>query len=450
MATQNNVSKNYTLAEIEEYLSMLQEKSTLAFIPTLVYLSLLIVVGSIGNSLVLVVYSTKMFRTPLRVFIMSMAVFDLLINILIIPGEIYDMFHIWTFQLPVECQIRMYLNGLLVFSSAFLLVAIATTRYKMVCRPFEKQVSLTQSKYICGLVVLISSVISIPHGLIHGSQTRKTPEPNIEGHYCQVDDSYYPTVWPTLNSAFFVLLFVSCSSVIIYFYICIGNTSWRQSKHFTTNKNNLVTRTVINTSEISTSMIDEDEITSPSLSDKGQTKDGCISSDRSLCDRIEIEKVQRLSKETRDNSNIYKNVEMEKHGNKIDVYSNRDTKQSVNVTDVSKSQLNNKQKNRYQKVGSNRTRSLFGKTSLMMLTVTLVFFIGFLPFLALNVFAAISPDTVSSLTGVALSFYQLFLYSYFLNSAANPIIYSLLDRKFKNECSRLFKYCHVIQSNVQN
>ncbi|XP_055897714.1 uncharacterized protein LOC106067079 isoform X2 [Biomphalaria glabrata] len=145
MATQNNVSKNYTLAEIEEYLSMLQEKSTLAFIPTLVYLSLLIVVGSIGNSLVLVVYSTKMFRTPLRVFIMSMAVFDLLINILIIPGEIYDMFHVWNFKLPTVCKIRRFYSATFIISSALVLVAIATASSVQAASPVSVQAASPDS-----------------------------------------------------------------------------------------------------------------------------------------------------------------------------------------------------------------------------------------------------------------------------------------------------------------
>ncbi|KAK0045153.1 olfactory receptor 5K2, partial [Biomphalaria pfeifferi] len=73
------------MGEIKADLSQLQQESTLAFIPALIYLSLLIVTGSIGNCLVLVVYFTKIIKTPLRIFIMGNTVVDFLIMVIVIP-----------------------------------------------------------------------------------------------------------------------------------------------------------------------------------------------------------------------------------------------------------------------------------------------------------------------------------------------------------------------------
>nr|KAI8726122.1 G-protein coupled receptor 84-like isoform X2 [Biomphalaria glabrata] len=206
------VSKNYTTEEIQEYLSLLQHQSTLAFIPTLVYLSVLLVVGSTGNCLVLVVYCTKMTRTPIRIFIISMAVVDLFINIILIPGELYDMFHVWDFDLPILCKIRRFLNCVTIMFSILVLVAIAITRYRAVCCSPVKFVSIKQALIICVLISTISIILSINYGLLNGRQTKKTPNPQIFGHFCDIDDRYIGSKRFQVGTGIFVV-FVLASTI---------------------------------------------------------------------------------------------------------------------------------------------------------------------------------------------------------------------------------------------
>ena len=70
-----------------EYLQELQEKTTLTMIPALVGVILIAVVGVIGNSLVLYIYSTKFPLNGTRVFILVIAGFDLFINVVVLPGK---------------------------------------------------------------------------------------------------------------------------------------------------------------------------------------------------------------------------------------------------------------------------------------------------------------------------------------------------------------------------
>ncbi|KAK0045157.1 alpha-2Db adrenergic receptor [Biomphalaria pfeifferi] len=88
-----------------------------------------------------------------------------------------------------------------------------------------------------------------------------------------------------------------------------------------------------------------------------------------------------------------------------------------------------------------KRRSLFGRTSWMMITVSLVFIIGFIPFLGLNFYKTAAPESYASLKGISLAMYQLFSRSYLLNSAVNPIVYSLLDPTFRKECLK-FLTCY--------
>ncbi|KAI8779038.1 C5a anaphylatoxin chemotactic receptor 1, partial [Biomphalaria glabrata] len=122
---ETNVYKNITSDERREYLSVLQQESTIAFIPTFVYLGLLAIVGIPGNSLVIIVYLTKMTMKPLSIFIISMAVIDLITCLLILPGILYFLLHMWDFNDPLTCQFFLALIALLVMSSALMLVSIA-------------------------------------------------------------------------------------------------------------------------------------------------------------------------------------------------------------------------------------------------------------------------------------------------------------------------------------
>ncbi|KAK0045150.1 tyramine receptor Ser-2 [Biomphalaria pfeifferi] len=101
-----------------------------------------------------------------------------------------------------------------------------------------------------------------------------------------------------------------------------------------------------------------------------------------------------------------------------------------------------KKSSRKQGGALKKQQKQLNRTHLMMLTVTLVFFLGFLPYLCLNVLLVVSPETVASLKGWSLVMYQFFLDSCFVNLAANPVIYSLLDQKFKTICINMLKNKH--------
>ncbi|CAL1542178.1 unnamed protein product, partial [Lymnaea stagnalis] len=203
-----NYSDGFNYSDRIQHLDALQRETNIIMIPSIVFLCLISTTGVIGNSLVLVVYSCRFSRSAVRTFMKAVAVLDLLINTLVIPAEIYDMFHAWDFDQPLVCRVRRFFNAQTTSASGFLLVAIAVTRYRKICRPFDRQVNITEAKRICGVTVLVSSVVSIPYGIINGRKTRKSSVPGINGCYCSVDDSYDGTKWPVVNSSFFVLVFL--------------------------------------------------------------------------------------------------------------------------------------------------------------------------------------------------------------------------------------------------
>nr|KAI8726121.1 G-protein coupled receptor 84-like isoform X2 [Biomphalaria glabrata] len=236
MTTNQTISLNYTLEEIKEYLSVLQHESTLTFIPTLIYLSLLIVVGSIGNCLVLIIYLTRMTKKSMRIFIISMALVDLFINIVLIPGEMYNMFYVWDFEYPNLCKIRRFLNSASSMFSVLILVAIAITRYRAVCSSPVKIISTTHAKITCAFFAAFSCFLSIPYGMINGRQTKETPNPKIFGHFCDIDDRYVHTKWPSFCSAIFLLFIVVSSMFTLASYASIRYKVRRHNANMKLNK----------------------------------------------------------------------------------------------------------------------------------------------------------------------------------------------------------------------
>ncbi|CAG5122799.1 unnamed protein product [Candidula unifasciata] len=229
--TINNSSLlNISDQDKSQYLAYLQEQTTKGMIPAMVYLIILAVVGFVGNCLVLFVYSQKFKQTSTRVFIMAIACFDIITNVIAIPGEIYDMFHIWDFDQPMVCKTRLFFNAFTTMVAAMVLVAVAVVRYRKICKPFKKQVTIKMARIISVILAMLSLLFSIPYALINGRQTKPTPQNGTMGYECTIDDSYVGTIWPLMNGAFFIFLFIVCSIPLVVMYIMIGVTAWKHSK----------------------------------------------------------------------------------------------------------------------------------------------------------------------------------------------------------------------------
>ncbi|KAH9491994.1 hypothetical protein Btru_029588 [Bulinus truncatus] len=226
----NNQSAGLNEFEISHYLDELNRETIIIMIPSIIYLIILGLVGFIGNSLVLFVYSRKFSRTPTRIFILSIASFDLITNTVVIPGEIYDLFHLWDFDKVYICKVRLFFNAFTTMVAAMVLVAVAVARYRKICKPFGWQITVTHAKVISVSMAVASLLFSVPYAIINGRQTKPAPRAGINGHECTIDDSYLNTMWPMMNAAFFILLFVVCSTPLVVLYVLIGIKAWRHSK----------------------------------------------------------------------------------------------------------------------------------------------------------------------------------------------------------------------------
>ncbi|XP_059168834.1 uncharacterized protein LOC131950638 [Physella acuta] len=226
-----NITAVPNISELErlQYLGELQQHTSLVMIPAMIFLITLSITGLIGNSLVLFVYSQRFRKTSTRIYVLAIASFDIVANVLCIPGEIYDMFHIWDFDNRPLCRARLFFNAFSTLSSAMVLLAVAVARYRKVCVPYGWQTTIKQAQYVSVLISFLGVLFSIPYVLINGRQTKKTPRSDISGYECTTDDDYVNTIWPLLNGGFFFVLFIFCCVPFICLYVRIGLQAWRHS-----------------------------------------------------------------------------------------------------------------------------------------------------------------------------------------------------------------------------
>ncbi|CAL1543742.1 unnamed protein product [Lymnaea stagnalis] len=269
-------------------------------------------------------------------------------------------------------------------------------RYRKICQPFEWQITIAQSKIIAAAIAIISLLCAIPYGILHGRQKKVTKLPGIHGYTCEFDDAYNATIWPMVNSILFISIFVFGSIPMLVFYALIGRLARRHGK---ASINTIIT---VNShqddviSDVTTKSTDDCIVSSPMVEKAGQTS--------------------TIVRWNETSSTLHTSLAEAKSGQQC----------QATITNATTAP------------GKTLRPEGLSRTTLMLLAVSLVFVISFLRFLTLECFKATAPRAFSSLSGPSLVLFHLFHRSFLINSAANPIIYSVCNIKFRKECLKLF------------
>ncbi|XP_005097992.1 muscarinic acetylcholine receptor M2 isoform X2 [Aplysia californica] len=523
---------NVTDTERMAYLAELQEYTTRIMLPTIVLLVCFAVVGFFGNILVLIVYYRKVRGKSALVFIMAIAGFDLFTNMTAIPAEIYAMFHFWHFDAAHLCRARYFSTSVTIVSSACLLLVFSVDRYRKICRPFGRQLTVRQAKVLCVSITVFSSVASVPVLVLFGTMTRPTHRPDIVGNQCSIDDSFINTIWPTVYMGFLLFLFLSCFiplvvlNVLVLIAACgrgrvrvfsisspahLHDNSENNSQSSTTSpetcdnaskarnespstskegsafRSRLMGRVASQTGEMGMVFSRENDgsdkigegklcgATEDTSDRKPKATDFCCSEHRktkqvSVPSAKMVSFIQTSAQEDciRPDPNST-NAEKDK-GQITAVIPGTSKEQNIKKknpagekTDMSVTNPNRKLKPRILQIltseakkkspastlGQPAQRHSIGKTTTKLIIVSAVYIISFIPFFSVMLFYLTSVAKFKTMDDVSLTLCNLFLRFYYLNSAANPVIYSLCDAVFWRDCLQLLK-CKGKVRNTQN
>uniref|UniRef100_A0A665V6T2 D(4) dopamine receptor-like n=1 Tax=Echeneis naucrates TaxID=173247 RepID=A0A665V6T2_ECHNA len=191
--------------------------------PALVFGVVLIVIITGGNVLVcLSVYLEKALKTTTNYFIVSLAFADLLLAVLVLPLFVYAEFQggVWTLNM-LMCDCLMTMDVMLCTASIFNLCAISVDRFIAVSIPLNynrkhvdhRQVILLSATWLLALAVASPVIFGINN------------VPNRDPTECKLEDNNY-VVYSSVCS-----FFIPCPiMLLLYFGVFRGLQRWEESR----------------------------------------------------------------------------------------------------------------------------------------------------------------------------------------------------------------------------
>ena len=215
---------NETETDTRWLLEELNDEKAVALIPAMVVLAFLSVLGLLGNSMVCFFYGCKSKTTPATCFILALAIFDMIACSVAIPVEIADMRFFYMFESAEACRLLTFVNHFSVIGSAFTLSAIAVDRYKRICKPFDKQLSIKQAKVVCGVCGALGVLLGWPAIVLYDVQIvniTTTYNVSLTGYDCTSvkDPAYEPYAWAFNVVQFAGFIGVTLALIIAYFMV---------------------------------------------------------------------------------------------------------------------------------------------------------------------------------------------------------------------------------------
>uniref|UniRef100_UPI0037E88033 neuromedin-U receptor 2 n=1 Tax=Semicossyphus pulcher TaxID=241346 RepID=UPI0037E88033 len=185
-----NATWNYTNDQFTEInlFEILGPKRSPFFLPvTIVYLFIFLV-GLSGNLLTCAVIAKhKKMRNPTNLYLVSLALSDLLVLLFGMPLEIYDLWQNYPFPFGEGgCYFKTFLFETVCFASILNVTALSVERYIAVLHPLKTRYLSTNqhAKRVITIVWVVSMVCAIPNTSLHG--VFYLPEKMEESAICTV------------------------------------------------------------------------------------------------------------------------------------------------------------------------------------------------------------------------------------------------------------------------
>uniref|UniRef100_A0A3P9KR21 Neuropeptide FF receptor 2 n=1 Tax=Oryzias latipes TaxID=8090 RepID=A0A3P9KR21_ORYLA len=215
------------------YVDFYLHKPSVAAVFTVSYL-LIFVVCMVGNGVVcFIVLRSKNMRTVTNLFILNLAISDLLVGIFCMPTTLLDnIITGWPFG-SIVCKLSGMVQGISVSASVFTLVAIAVDRFRCIVYPFRQKLTIGTSKMIIVIIWVLALFIMCPSGVMlqvteeptvrivvdHGSKTRPF-------YWCREN-------WPSqemrkiYTTVLFANIYLAPLNLIVIMYARIGFTLFK-------------------------------------------------------------------------------------------------------------------------------------------------------------------------------------------------------------------------------
>ncbi|WAR21623.1 hypothetical protein MAR_015597 [Mya arenaria] len=231
----------------EEILQQLNYEEAKQYVAGVVFVTLIMIAGVVGNLHVLFAYA---FRSSLPII---KWVLDFTTCVVGMPFILVDLRHPLTFTLIAACKLL---------------------RYRKICVPFGRQMSLTQVKISCVIVLGVSLLISWAAPKLYGRDTIVTSDVNINGTRYYEEDRFHCTKYMAYFNALLILVFFSALIILAVLYSLI----WRKIRNHSATKKKFSQKETESGTSTAMSVV----TTSDSNSEKND-----VSSDENIPEKVE-------------------------------------------------------------------------------------------------------------------------------------------------------------------
>lgn len=184
--------------------------------PVVIFIAFFMLLGIVGNSLVLFIYSFRMKISTLKIFILYLGCIDMVGCFLAVPLEMVDLILPLIYPCDPLCKVQhltIYYNCI---ASVLSLFVIAVDRFNCMCRPLTRQMSTVLAKWIVVGITLISLLFVLPVSMSF-HRGSKQGENNIMTYQCLHNlQGPWKSYYFFLFSLFLILLFII---FVLYFFI---------------------------------------------------------------------------------------------------------------------------------------------------------------------------------------------------------------------------------------
>ncbi|XP_061179646.1 uncharacterized protein LOC133188292 [Saccostrea echinata] len=157
----------------------------LDMISFLISTSIYIICGTIGNTLVIAVYLSRKRQFPRRAYILSLAITDLVIMVLVAPYTIVFQLRLVTSSFACHA-FEVFRHAAIGFSN-LILILIAWERLMMVWRPLKAMESTTKLSFMIGFLlfaILCASPAALVYNVSYHNSTQSGNGTQTQQKYC--------------------------------------------------------------------------------------------------------------------------------------------------------------------------------------------------------------------------------------------------------------------------
>ncbi|XP_070198345.1 5-hydroxytryptamine receptor 2B-like [Littorina saxatilis] len=213
---------------IDEYRSCLSEVSFRNRLPLTVYLSVVAVVGFIGNALVMIVYWQSFKPSANRIFVLAMAIEDMTVNVIALPLQIITIRYAYNTYSYWLCRGLFAAAAFPTQTLGLIHVAVALDRFSRIWWPQKKHITAHQCCVINIVIFFFAHVLFVGFVPMYGIHSYPSHIAGVSVKMCWYDDEYYGTPYPRAHAHVVNVIVFGGMVLMTTSYILIGIKVWKR------------------------------------------------------------------------------------------------------------------------------------------------------------------------------------------------------------------------------